>query len=62
VKIKDFIVRHRTSLRSAWWGILGLIVSISIIKTRRISLFGYPLLILGVLMFLLAIKQFLNEK
>ncbi len=56
-----FIQKHKQSVKSAGWGIAGLIISISIIQTRRISLFGYPLLILSALMFLLAAKQFIEE-
>jgi len=56
-----FIQKHKQSIKSAGWGIAGLIISISIIQTRRISLFGYPLLIVSILMFLVAAKQFLRE-
>ncbi len=55
-----FIQKHNQSIKSLGWGIAGLIVSISLIQTRRFSLFGYPLLILSILMFLLTVKQFLK--
>jgi len=52
---------NKPYIKSVGWAILGFIVSISIIKTGRFSLFGYPLLVLSILMVLLSIKLFYKE-
>ncbi len=54
--------RYKGTLSAAGWGAAGLLVSLSIIQTGRISIFGYPLLLLSLLMFPLAIKKFMQER
>ncbi|MDP3881411.1 MAG: hypothetical protein Q8Q31_00850 [Nanoarchaeota archaeon] len=53
---------YQRSIKALGWTIAGLIVSLSIINAGRFSVFGYPLLVLSILMALLTIKIFLEEK
>jgi hypothetical protein len=46
--------KYSEPIKSALWGIAGLIVSLTIISTGRISVVGYPLFLVSILMFVLA--------
>jgi hypothetical protein len=52
--MKDYI-------RSILCGSAGLIVSLAIISEGRVSIIGYPLFILSILMFIMAFSQYLKR-
>jgi len=52
---------YKRALKTCLWGITGLVISISILAKDKTSLFGYPLYILSLLMFVLAIWQFYKD-
>jgi hypothetical protein len=51
----------RRAIKSSLWGLAGLIISLPMIAKKGFFLFGYPLFILSLLMFLLASWQFYRD-
>lgn len=48
-------MKGKQSLAVAGWALAGIFVSLSIIETGRFSLFGYPLLVLSLLLAMLVL-------
>lgn len=57
-----FYLRYKQTIKTVVWGIVGLTISLSIIKVNQYSLFAWPLFILSALMFALAARYYLIEK
>jgi hypothetical protein len=49
------------AIKSALWGLAGMIISLPIIANKSFPLFGYPLFVLSILMFALASWQFYQD-
>ncbi|MCU0642567.1 MAG: hypothetical protein MUF61_03270 [archaeon] len=55
-------MKYTKPLKTALWGIAGLVVALSFIKMPTFQyILGYPLYVLSLLMFVLACWQFYNE-
>jgi len=53
--------KYKTALKSFLWGAAGFFVSTAVIAKNKSSIFGYPLYVLSLLMFILAIWQFYKD-
>ena len=54
-------LNYSRALKSFLWGLAGLIISLPIIASNGFFLFGYPLFVLSLLMFLLSAWQFYKD-
>jgi len=52
---------YKRAIKSALWGAAGLFISITILAKSKSSIFGYPLYVLSLLMFILAFWQFYKD-
>jgi len=52
---------YKRALKSCLWGVAGFIISITVLAKSKSSIFGYPLYVLSLLMFVLAIWQFYKD-
>lgn len=52
---------YQRAMKSFLWGLAGFIISLPIIASNGFFLFGYPLFILSLLMFVLSAFQFYQD-
>jgi len=52
---------YKRALKSFLWGAAGFFVSTAVVAKDKSSMFGYPLYVLSLLMFILAIWQFYKD-